>query len=284
MSGRTSTASTPSRIRNRYGNFAQIPDVLVLDPSVSDRAIRVYALLWTYSSEKGRRVWPSRREMAEVLNVSVSTIDRGLRELEERGAISIEADFKGDRRTSNIYTILVLSETARVVHRGRKSDAPQLSTGAANLRRTGAANLREQEQEPQEQEISSPVPEVTSDADVNEPTGTGPKSTRVTPKVMSATHGLPLQPADVFASCGRWLPDTFDDVALEQLAAEIIGRAASRVLDPTAYVITTIRSWHRPNLTGDDLADVGEWAMRVDEIALNREFVRLTGRYAEGSR
>lgn len=267
------SASTPSRIRNQYGKFAQIPEALVRDSNVSDRAIRIYALVWTYSSEKGRKAWPSRREMAAQLNVSVSTIDRGLRELEERGAIAIESDFNGDRQTSNIYTILVLRNDPEVVHRGRKSEAPPLSTGAANLTRTGAANLTNQEQEPQEQEISSPVIEVSTEPAVDNSNGTGQA---ITPKALSSTHGKPLQPADVFASCGRHLPDTFDDTALEQLAAEILARAASKVLDPTAYVITVIRGWHRPNYTGADLVDRAEWMDRVDAIARDREFERIT--------
>lgn len=275
------TVDRPTRIRNRYGAFAQIPEVLVRDPEVSDRAIRIYALLWTYSAEKSRRAWPTRKTMAETLGVSRDTVDRGLRELEARGAIAIESDFQGERQTSNIYTILVLAETPKVMHRGRKSAPPQLSTGAANMPTPGAANMRHQEQEPQEQEIYSPVPEVTSDRETRD-IGTGQKNPAATPKTVSATHGKPLQPADVFASCGHWLPTTFDDEALELLATEILGRAASRVLDPTGYVIKTIRGWHRHNLTGGDLIDVGEWSMRVDEIAREREFTKITAGIEDG--
>ncbi|QTV79454.1 helix-turn-helix domain-containing protein [Microbacterium sp. NIBRBAC000506063] len=113
--------------------FAQIPEVLVRDPNVSDRAVRIYALLWTYSAERSRKAWPSRKTMAETLNVSVKTIDRGIRELEERGAIAVDADFDGIRQTANIYTILVLDDTPKSIHRGDKNDAPQSSTGASNM-------------------------------------------------------------------------------------------------------------------------------------------------------
>jgi hypothetical protein len=263
-------ADRPTRIRNQYGKFAQIPEVLVRDPKVSDRAIRIYALLWTYSGEKGRKAWPSRREMSECLEVSVSTIDRGLRELEERGAIAVESDYNGDRQTSNIYTILVLPDEApksrKVVHRGRKSDAPRLSTGAANLTTPGAANLTHQEQEPQEQEISGPVPEVTTGTAVDNSDRTGRASSGVTPRALSRTHGLPLQPADVFASCGHQLPDHLDDAGLQQLADEIIAKASSRVLDPTAYVIRALRI----RGLNDDLADKGRWLARAEVIADER--------------
>lgn len=269
------SADRPSRIRNRYGAFAQIPEILVRDPAVSDRAIRIYALLWTYSAEKNRKVWPSRKTMAETLQVSVSTIDRGIRELEERGAIAVEADFHGVRQTSNVYTILVMAEPATVIHRGRKSEAPRLSTGAADLTTPGAANLTTQEEEPQEED-NYPVPQVAHQTSaVDNRTG---QNNHPDPRTLtSATHGQPLHPADVFAAVGRQLPDTFDDGALEQLAAEILSRAASRVLDPTGYVIRTIRNWHRKNHTAAQLVDAGSWLVRVDEIARDREFARLTG-------
>lgn len=269
------SSDRPTRIRNRYGAFAQIPEVLVRDPQVSDRAIRIYALLWTYSTERNRKVWPSRRNMAETLSVSVSTIDRGIRELEERGAIAVESDFNGVRQTSNIYTILVMAEAPRVLHRGRKFAAPRQGGGAANLTTPGAANLTHQEEEPQEEELS-PVLEVSPQSVVDNSDGTGLDNQKATPRKFSATHGQPLQHADVFASVGMHLPDWFDDECLDRLAAEIIGRAASRVLDPTGYVIRTVRNWHRANLTGAELVDVGEWSARIDEIGRTRPVLAAT--------
>jgi hypothetical protein len=138
-----------------------------------------------------------------------------------------------------------------------------------------------QEQEPHEPEIYSPVPEVTDDTFVVA-NGTGQSNHPATPKTVSATHGKPLSPKDVFASVGRQLPLTFDDEALEQLGSEILAKASARVLDPTAYVIATIRSWYRPNFTGADLVDRGTWLVRVDEIARDREFARMTGTPAGG--
>ena len=122
---------------------------------------------------------------------------------------------------------------------------------------------------------SSPVPTESPETSAVDNRGTGPKSPN--PNALSSTHGKPLSPPDVFAAVGRQLPDTFDDEALEILAAEILGKAASRVLDPTAYVIVTIRSWYRKNFTGADLVDAGTWLVRVEEIARDREFARMTG-------
>lgn len=130
---------------------------------------------------------------------------------------------------------------------------------------------------------SSPVPAESPETSAVDNRGTGPESP--TPKALSSTHGKPLSPPDVFAAVGRHLPDTFDDAALEHLASEILAKAATRVLDPTAYVITTIRSWYRPNFTSADLVDAGSWLTRVDEIARDFEFRRITGRIdnAEGA-
>lgn len=110
---------------------------------------------------------------------------------------------------------------------------------------------------------------------------TGQNTPPVIPK--SPTHGKPFAPEDVFASVGHRLPITFDDVALERLAAEILSRAATRVLDPTAYVIRTVRNWHRPNYTGADLVDRGEWMERIEQIDRDRQHERLAIP-AEGAR
>lgn len=110
---------------------------------------------------------------------------------------------------------------------------------------------------------TGPVPEVTSDGPVDNSDRTGQASSGVTPRALSRTHGLPLQPADVFASCGHQLPDNLDDAGLQQLADEIIAKASSRVLDPTAYVIRALRI----RGLSDDLADKGRWLARAEEIA-----------------
>lgn len=275
----------PIRVRNRYGRFAQVPEKLVLDPTVSDRAIRVYALLWTFSNKNGRKAWPSRQTMADTLKVTTRTIDRGIRELEDLGALAVESNFKGERQTNNVYTILVLPEPApesrKVIHRGDKFVTPQLSTGVTQMSPSGATNLSPQEQEPQEQESYSPVPDVADGPQmVQSETG---QNNHDPIELRSRTHGKPLSAKDVFASVGHKLPTTFDDVALERLGAEILSRAASRVLDPTAYVISTIRGWHRPNYTGADLVDRGEWIERIDQIDRDRQDERY-GAAAAGGR
>lgn len=267
---RRSPSDKPNRIRNQFGTFAQIPSDLVKDPAISDRAIRVYALLWTYSSDRDRDAFPSRSQMAVDLEVSVTTIDRGIGELVRRGAITVEEVFDGPRQTSNLYTIVAplppRSDEAEVIHRGRKFEAG----GAANLKPSGASNLKHQEQEPEEQEIYGPVPEVSAEAAGND-SGTGPKPT---PALLSATYGHPLHAPDVFAAVGDWLPRTFDDDQLRMLADEIVAAARpSRVFDPTAYVIQAIR-----NTVHVDERRRGRWLLRAGEIAA--EHIELAARAA----
>jgi len=249
----------PARIRNQFGTFAQIPSDLVKDPTISDRAIRVYALLWTYSNDQDREAFPSRSQMAGDLEVSVATIDRGVGELVRRGAITVDEVFDGPRQTSNLYTIVAplppRADAPEVIHRGRKFAA----RGASDLQPSGASNLQHQEQEPEEQEIYSPVPQVTTHA-LAEDSGTGPKPS---PVLLSSTYGHPLHAPDVFTAVGDWLPRTFDDVQLEQLADEIVAAARpSRVFDPTAYVIQAIR-----NTVHAGERRRGRWLLRADEIA-----------------
>lgn len=266
-------AEKPNRIRNQFGSFAQIPSDLVKDPAISDRATRVYALLWTYSSERDRESFPSRAQMAADLEKSVATIDRGIGELVRRGAITVEEVFDGLRQTSNLYTIIAplpprpeRDEYAdEVIHRGRKFEA----TPASNLQPSGASNLGLQEQEPEEQEISGPVNDVTTDREHDE-FGTGPKPS---PGTISHTYGKPLHHVDVFAAIGTWLPSTFDDEQLDILAEEIV-RAAhpTRVFDPTAYVIRSIR-----NTVRDDERRRGFWLLRADEIAAEQLVLAARG-------
>jgi hypothetical protein len=67
----------------------------------------------------------------------------------------------------------------------------------------------------------------------------------------------------VFTSVGSWLPRTFDDAQLAELASEIVAAARpSRVFDPTAYVIRAIRNTVDPSERRR-----GRWLLRADEIA-----------------
>jgi hypothetical protein len=134
--------------------FGRVPTWL-LDAAVSDRAIRLFALLTRYADREGRG-FPGRRALAERLRCSVDSIDRALRELVDVGAVRVEErwDVAGDGgRLTNDYHLL----EQRAEGRSRVDAAAPDRTGAAPLSRrvaaVPAAPLRlQREREPEERE------------------------------------------------------------------------------------------------------------------------------------
>lgn len=69
------------------GAFARLPECL-LDAPVSDRAVRLYALLDRYAGQNGE-AWPRRSTLAERLRTSLRSVDRALDELVDAGALDV---------------------------------------------------------------------------------------------------------------------------------------------------------------------------------------------------
>lgn len=86
-----------------YGEpFAAIPQRF-LDSDVSDRAIRLLAVLNRYADTDGR-AFPGRPKLAERLRCGVSSLDRAITELIAVGAITVEPHFRADgSRAANSY-------------------------------------------------------------------------------------------------------------------------------------------------------------------------------------
>lgn len=229
-------------------------------------------------SDQEHSSFPSIDRLAEMMSCSRRTVSGALRELEKWGLVTVEKRRRTNgSQTSSRYYLPVANWAPRspqsadsapcelvpepvdnsaseapsrvqILHEGGAESAPPLTVTL-----TRGTN--------------SPVPEnVSPEQPVdNFQDGTGRESIGVTPRALSKTHGLPLQPADVFASVGHQLPDHLDDTGLETLAAEILGRSASRVLDPTGYVIRTLRLGRYP--TAAELVDKGAWLVRAEVIA-----------------
>ncbi|MGC0252142.1 helix-turn-helix domain-containing protein [Pseudactinotalea sp. Z1748] len=96
-------------ITNDYGRFAQIPLVLAFDPLISPNAVKLYTILWGYSSAGDRQAFPSRETIAKHMGRSTDTVDRGLKELVAYQAVAIEHAFDGGRQVANVYRILNLA-------------------------------------------------------------------------------------------------------------------------------------------------------------------------------
>ena len=123
--------------------FATIPEWL-LEADVSDRGVRLYAVLVRHADKEGR-AFPSRRRLADRLRCSTDSVDRAIRELEAVGALESSHRARDDgSQTSNDYVLRP---------GGRTGAAGGGATDAAGT----AAGVRHQELEPLEREPTTSV-------------------------------------------------------------------------------------------------------------------------------
>lgn len=129
--------------------FAALP-VWVLDAEISDRAVRLYAVLQTYLTGRDGAAWPSRQALADRLRCSVDTLDRTIRELVDAGAVEVSHRYAPGKQmhTSNTYRI-VADHPA-----GSRTDAATVAAPTRPRSRTDAA-LKER---PNEVDPKTPQP------------------------------------------------------------------------------------------------------------------------------
>lgn len=96
------------RIDRRFA----IIDEWLLDLPISDRAIRLYAILARYADNETHKAYPSRATLADRLNCSLASVDRAATELVTHGAMS-----KRLRANSSIvYTLHTIAPAGVVTH------------------------------------------------------------------------------------------------------------------------------------------------------------------------
>lgn len=83
------------------GYFAILPE-WVIDADISDRAVRLYAVLRRIAGGS-LRGWRSRAKLAERMRCSLSSIDRALKELQDVGAVTIRHRFTNPEFSSFTY-------------------------------------------------------------------------------------------------------------------------------------------------------------------------------------
>ena len=113
--------------------FSIVPE-WILDAGLSDRAIRIYALIARYADNETLQAFPSRETLAKRANCHVKTVDRAIRQLVEVGALQKSHRIYGDAYRSNLYTVrrippkrfLTTLETS--VSPGRDNDVARLGT------------------------------------------------------------------------------------------------------------------------------------------------------------
>lgn len=115
-------------VESDLGPFAIVPEWLIDHPDLSDRAVRLYAVLARVAGSRGS-AWPGRKTLAARLRCSPSALDRALRELREAGAVTVTARTSATgRRTSNLYR-LHLHPSPQVVRVIVTGDDDPLVTG-----------------------------------------------------------------------------------------------------------------------------------------------------------
>lgn len=89
------------RIDRRFA----IIDEWVLDLNISDRAIRLYAVLARYADKDTHKAFPSRKTLAQRLRCSPASVDRASAELVEAGLLVKEYRYNN----SIVYTVITSS-------------------------------------------------------------------------------------------------------------------------------------------------------------------------------
>lgn len=84
--------------------FSIVPE-WVLDAGLTDRAIRIYALIARYADNDTLQAFPSRETLAERALCSVKSVDRAIRDLIAAGALRKTHRRNGDAYQSNLYTV-----------------------------------------------------------------------------------------------------------------------------------------------------------------------------------
>jgi DNA-binding transcriptional MocR family regulator len=81
--------------------FRQVPDWLLFSPKVSDRGIRLYAVLASHRNEKSGQCNPSRERLAKRVRCSTRSVDRAIDELVAAGAIEKRAGHGAKKATTH---------------------------------------------------------------------------------------------------------------------------------------------------------------------------------------
>jgi hypothetical protein len=129
--------------------FSIVPE-WVIDADISDRAVRVYAILARYADSETHQAFPSRETLAKRARCHWRSIDRAIGELIALGAVTKTHRKNGKEYQSNIYT---LKRVLPRVSRGTATDDSGVLTGESVGTDTAGNLTRTTELEPSEQEL-----------------------------------------------------------------------------------------------------------------------------------
>lgn len=98
-------AQAAPKAKAKAGAFSKVPHSLLLDPSVSNLAVRVYGVLGTYAKDQPT-CYPAKSTVAAAMGCSVKNVERGIHELEALGALTVKPRAADGKKTSNVYRLL----------------------------------------------------------------------------------------------------------------------------------------------------------------------------------
>jgi hypothetical protein len=132
--------------------FSIVPE-WVLDAGLSDRGIRIYALIARYADNDTLQAFPSRETLADRALCSVKSVDRAISELVAAGALRKAHRRNGDSYQSNLYTVRRIPDplVTRVAPPRDTGDA-RVGTVVSPGRDTGVPLTRTTELEPNQLE------------------------------------------------------------------------------------------------------------------------------------
>ena len=103
--------------------YAVVPE-WILDAEISERAIRLFAVLSRYVGAN-EAAWPSRKHLANRMNCSARSVTRAIAELEEIGAVkSVDRHREDGSQASSFYYLWPHPLTNSVTPPGQDSPAP----------------------------------------------------------------------------------------------------------------------------------------------------------------
>ena len=85
--------------------FSMVP-AWVLDSGISDKAIRLYAVLAGYADSETGQAYPGRTLLSKRLDCSTKTVDRAVAELMGVGAVKKQQRVKDGHYQSSLYTVV----------------------------------------------------------------------------------------------------------------------------------------------------------------------------------
>jgi len=100
-------------VTNEPAPFAMVPEALLYDPELSDKAIRLYGVLRRHGDDPSN-CYPSKRRLADLMGCATSSLGRPLRELEDAGWITRVArvDASGEQSSNGYFVHLARVSSA----------------------------------------------------------------------------------------------------------------------------------------------------------------------------